>query len=828
MELSPVRGGIFIEGSTVILESGTIKGNSSYAGSGVYVDGGGTFTMTNGTIKDNSAYGFGGGGVYVLNGRFNMSGGTIAGNEANGTQESGNGGGVYVYGGTFEMSGGEIKNNKAARHGGGVYVAGGKFTMEDGTISENEADENGGGVYVGSGGTFTMNGGDIIGEGTGIGDVVADYGGGVMVYNGGTFTMNGGVIGSDTDSGDANKAAYGAGVFVENGNFKMTGGTIGYNHAAASFGGVAFYNGDENTTHTFDMSGGVITKNSSEMDPSALTGAQGVAIGCSDDACEQALFKMSGSASIPASNTIYLANGLYITVPEAFTTAEAGAKSLLFDEQYPDRRTVAVVSESVAAEETLSHFALSSLYPSGEYELVVDSSDSTIIRAAGKVKYTVTFNSNGGTAVSSQEVTKGGKAVKPADPTKDGYKFAGWYEDAGLTTPYDFNTLVTRNITLYVQWTEETTTVQITFHANSGTFDDASTEKTVICAINQPYGAYFPAVSCEGHSFDGWYTAITGGDLIDGETIILADAPAALYAHWTEHTYTIKFDGNGATSGSMDDQTNCSYDSDITLSMNTFNKTDYTFSGWIAPGYFYLIPDGDTVKYREDQVTDGKVTLKALWTANICTVSFYIEKDDTEPYLTRPVSYDSLIPKPDDPKKPGYTFDRWYNKADGKEWNFTTDKIQAAELNLYAVWTELPKYTITIHQSAGGTVTSSYPSAAHGTVIYLAVIPDSGYRLVDLNSEQVVIGPGLLTFTMPGEDVDIYPVFELIPSPSPVPSHSSESQGSSTWLTATPTPTPGVKPIEGPSGSSAKTPAPFLGILAGLGAAAVVFGLRRK
>ena len=40
--------------------------------------------------------------------------------------------------------------------------------------------------------------------------------------------------------------------------------------------------------------------------------------------------------------------------------------------------------------------------------------------------------------------------------------------------------------------------------------------------------------------------------------------------------------------------------------------------------------------------------------------------------------------------------------------------------------------------------------------------------------------------------------------------------------------TPGVKPIEGPSGSSAKTPAPFLGILAGLGAAAVVFGLRRK
>ena len=75
-------------------------------------------------------------------------------------------------------------------------------------------------------------------------------------------------------------------------------------------------------------------------------------------------------------------------------------------------------------------------------------------------------------------------------------------------------------------------------------------------------------------------------------------------------------------------------------------------------------------------------------------------------------------------------------------------------------------------------------------------------------------------------------------------SGSSSSQGSSVWLTndtpaepkvtPTPTPTPGaaetpsVKPIENPSDVPAKTPAPFLGILAGLGAAAVVFGLRRK
>ena len=179
------------------------------------------------------------------------------------------------------------------------------------------------------------------------------------------------------------------------------------------------------------------------------------------------------------------------------------------------------------------------------------------------------------------------------------------------------------------------------------------------------------------------------------------------------------------------------------------------------------------------------------------------------------------------------TFDRWYNKADDKEWNFTTDKIQSAELNLYAVWTDLPKYTITIHPSPGGTVTSSYPSAAEGTVISLTVQTDSGYRLVELKSDQVEIDLVWHTFTMPGENVEIYPVFEYIPSP--VPSRGG-SQGSSTWLTETPTPTPTptptsdvptVKPItqQTPSGA---TPVPVIGILAGLGAAAVLFGLRRK
>lgn len=72
----------------------------------------------------------------------------------------------------------------------------------------------------------------------------------------------------------------------------------------------------------------------------------------------------------------------------------------------------------------------------------------------GGTSYTVTFVTNGGSAISNQTVTSGAKATKPSDPTKEGYTFAGWYTDAELTTEYDFTKNVTGNITLYAKWTE--------------------------------------------------------------------------------------------------------------------------------------------------------------------------------------------------------------------------------------------------------------------------------------------------------------------------------------------------------------------------------------
>ena len=72
--------------------------------------------------------------------------------------------------------------------------------------------------------------------------------------------------------------------------------------------------------------------------------------------------------------------------------------------------------------------------------------------------YIVTFNTDGGSEVSSQTVNYNGTVAIPEEPTKAGYTFAGWYTDAGCTTEYNFATSVTGNITLYAKWTVEVIT----------------------------------------------------------------------------------------------------------------------------------------------------------------------------------------------------------------------------------------------------------------------------------------------------------------------------------------------------------------------------------
>lgn len=76
--------------------------------------------------------------------------------------------------------------------------------------------------------------------------------------------------------------------------------------------------------------------------------------------------------------------------------------------------------------------------------------DRVVVKAP--VKYTVTFDSDGGSAVAAQTVVEGSKATKPADPTKNGYTFKGWTLGG---TAYDFTAAVTGSITLKAKWEKD-------------------------------------------------------------------------------------------------------------------------------------------------------------------------------------------------------------------------------------------------------------------------------------------------------------------------------------------------------------------------------------
>jgi hypothetical protein len=230
LELGPA-GSLIRAGAnqTLILRDITLRGILTNNAPLVYTNGTTTaLTMYSGAVITGNTNTSSGGGVYVNNGIFTMSGGTISDNTT-----------TFVSG--------------SSSYGGGVFVNTGNFIMYGGTISDNTARSSsgghidGGGVSVdGSSGSFTMYGGTISGNdvSTSSASSSGSSGGGVYVRRG-TFTMNGGAISDNTVSTVKSSSGDGGGVSVEDGNFTMTGGTISGNVASGSGaygGGVSLYN----------------------------------------------------------------------------------------------------------------------------------------------------------------------------------------------------------------------------------------------------------------------------------------------------------------------------------------------------------------------------------------------------------------------------------------------------------------------------------------------------------------------------------------------------------------------------------------------------------
>lgn len=194
------RGGVYVySGSgTFNMYGGSITGNRATGdGGGVYKSGSNSsFNMYGGSITGNTANSYGG-GVYVDGGGFTMSGGTIGGTKTGETNTATyGGGGVYVVGSssTFEMTDGSITGNNAYKSdyistfGGGVCVGSGIFTVSgEVTVTDNTKGGTKGAdgkftgdtknnVYLPTGKTITI-GTDKLSEGAQLGVTVSgDYG----------------------------------------------------------------------------------------------------------------------------------------------------------------------------------------------------------------------------------------------------------------------------------------------------------------------------------------------------------------------------------------------------------------------------------------------------------------------------------------------------------------------------------------------------------------------------------------------------------------------------------------------------------------------------
>ena len=233
-----------------------------------------------------------------------------------------------------------------------------------------------------------------------------------------------------------------------------------------------------------------------------------------------------------------------------------------------------------------------------EYDFSKEVTEDTTVYAKWVKKPIVSFNRNGhGTAPASQTVELNGKAVKPADPTAEGYVFRGWYTTAACTTEFDFNTPIAADTTLYAKWDEIYT---VTF--NVGGHGTAPTPQKV---ENGGKATKPENPTAKGWRFDGWYTDEKCTARYDFDKAVTANT--TLYAKWTQ-LFTLTFETNG---GTKIDSVEAPDGSLVYLGSYKPTKSGYYFVGWYTDKNLtrtsrvgYVRMDGNKTVYAKFAVAD--------------------------------------------------------------------------------------------------------------------------------------------------------------------------------------------------------------------------------
>ena len=226
------------------------------------------------------------------------------------------------------------------------------------------------------------------------------------------------------------------------------------------------------------------------------------------------------------------------------------------------------------------------------------------------VKYKIVFNANGGENAPEAQIKSNGVNLTLTEevPTRAGYTFLGWSKLNNATVPdYEKGGIYSEDkaIQLYAVWKANEYTV--TFNYNAPNYTE---NKTVSKTYNSKLGT-LPTASRPGYVFDGWYTDILNGTKISSTTVVTTDV--TYYAHWIANKYTVKYNGNGATSGTIANK-EVSYDETFSLEKNVFVKTGYTFKEWNTKS------NGTGTSYNENasvsnltETADDIVNLYAIW-----------------------------------------------------------------------------------------------------------------------------------------------------------------------------------------------------------------------
>ena len=240
-------------------------------------------------------------------------------------------------------------------------------------------------------------------------------------------------------------------------------------------------------------------------------------------------------------------------------------------------------------------------------------------------KYTVTFNSYGGTPVPpAQEVEYGLTATEPATaPTKTGYTFDGWYLG---DEKYDFSDAVEQNITLYANWEKNIYTVTYTDGVDG---EEVFADQTYRVPFEDTTPAFKGTKTRAGYVFAGWKPAFS--DTVTGNVTYVAqwkdDKNNNGIADDEEEKYTVTYTDGVANEEVFADQVYGDLLSGTATPAFKGNPTrdGYVFDGW-KPAF-------------SDTVT-GNVTYVAQWTARTdlsYTVHYYLKN------TTKQVANDKMV-----------------------------------------------------------------------------------------------------------------------------------------------------------------------------------------